>query len=47
MKSSADQKIMNTSGTMMQADFDFDMQTKGKTCCIAARPICLQKRPPS
>jgi hypothetical protein len=27
MKSSPTKKIMNTSGTMMQADFDFDLHT--------------------
>ena len=28
MKSSPTKKIMNTSGTMMQADFDFDLTLK-------------------
>jgi hypothetical protein len=34
---------MNTSGTMMQADFlgqrDIDRHAKRTTCCIAARPL--------
>ena len=30
MKSSPTKKIMNTSGTMIQADFDFDLHTKEK-----------------
>ena len=41
MNSSPDEKIMKTSGT----DFGFDLHTKRKACCTAARLFVCKSGP--